>query len=248
MIKFFRKIRQKLLSENRFSKYILYAIGEIVLVVIGILIALQVNNWNTKRNEQNEIRNYFVKMRKEISEIEIYFKSIDTSLDSQYNTHKLNLSYLKSKNRDSLYLLKNTIGILASNLTTNFSSPLMDEFFEKGLLSKVQNDSIKLYLEGFKVMSNYLESYDNYLDAQYVNAIEPFFTQHINYSEVTGRRRKLIIPDGPKTDFAKFQGNLELWNLITFKIEAIEVHKQRLKASLLTLDGLDNNLKKELND
>ena len=46
MIKFFRKIRQRLLSENKFSKYLFYAIGEIVLVVIGILIALQVNNKN----------------------------------------------------------------------------------------------------------------------------------------------------------------------------------------------------------
>ncbi|MGX1927929.1 DUF6090 family protein [Flagellimonas sp. 2504JD4-2] len=49
MIKFFRKIRQKLLIENRFSKYLVYAIGEIILVVIGILIALQINNWNEER-------------------------------------------------------------------------------------------------------------------------------------------------------------------------------------------------------
>lgn len=47
MIKFFRKIRQQLLTENKLSKYLLYAIGEIILVVIGILIALQFNNWNT---------------------------------------------------------------------------------------------------------------------------------------------------------------------------------------------------------
>ena len=46
MIKFFRKIRQKMLTENKISKYLLYAIGEIVLVVIGILIALQLNNLN----------------------------------------------------------------------------------------------------------------------------------------------------------------------------------------------------------
>ena len=45
MIQFFRRIRQKLLEENRFVKYLLYALGEIVLVVIGILIALQINNW-----------------------------------------------------------------------------------------------------------------------------------------------------------------------------------------------------------
>jgi len=49
MIKFFRKIRQNLLSENKFSKYLIYAIGEIFLVVVGILIALQINNWNEER-------------------------------------------------------------------------------------------------------------------------------------------------------------------------------------------------------
>jgi hypothetical protein len=46
MIKFFKKIRQNLLKENKTGKYLKYAIGEIVLVVIGILIALQINNWN----------------------------------------------------------------------------------------------------------------------------------------------------------------------------------------------------------
>lgn len=51
MIKFFRKIRQRLLTENKFSKYLLYAIGEIVLVVIGILIALQINNWNENQKK-----------------------------------------------------------------------------------------------------------------------------------------------------------------------------------------------------
>ncbi|MFC7357689.1 DUF6090 family protein [Jejudonia soesokkakensis] len=53
MIKFFRHIRQRLLIENRFSKYLLYAIGEIILVVIGILIALQFNNWNNERQTKS---------------------------------------------------------------------------------------------------------------------------------------------------------------------------------------------------
>ena len=51
MIKFFRKIRQKMLTENNFTKYVLYAVGEIVLVVIGILIALSINNWNEKQKD-----------------------------------------------------------------------------------------------------------------------------------------------------------------------------------------------------
>lgn len=52
MIKFFRRIRQKLLSENKFSKYALYAIGEILLVIIGILIAIQIDSKNAERIER----------------------------------------------------------------------------------------------------------------------------------------------------------------------------------------------------
>jgi len=52
MINFLRKTRQQLLSQNKVSKYILYAIGEIVLVVIGILIALQINNWNEFKKDR----------------------------------------------------------------------------------------------------------------------------------------------------------------------------------------------------
>ena len=51
MISFFRKIRKKLADDNKPVKYLRYAIGEIVLVVVGILIALQVNNWNEVRKE-----------------------------------------------------------------------------------------------------------------------------------------------------------------------------------------------------
>jgi len=54
MIKFFRKIRQNLLMENKTGKYFKYAIGEIILVVIGIVIALQINNSNELRKEKNE--------------------------------------------------------------------------------------------------------------------------------------------------------------------------------------------------
>jgi len=66
MIKFFRKIRQRLLTENKFSKYLLYAIGEILLVVIGILIALQVNNQNNIRTEKQALKSYLGKIAKNV--------------------------------------------------------------------------------------------------------------------------------------------------------------------------------------
>jgi uncharacterized membrane-anchored protein YhcB (DUF1043 family) len=59
MIHFFRKIRQQLFTNNKFSKYLLYAMGEIVLVVIGILIALQINTWNNQKLlNKAEVKSY----------------------------------------------------------------------------------------------------------------------------------------------------------------------------------------------
>ena len=66
MIKFFKKIRQNLLMENKTGKYFKYAIGEIILVVIGILIALQINNWNTNKANENEAYNQLLEVQKEI--------------------------------------------------------------------------------------------------------------------------------------------------------------------------------------
>jgi len=66
MIKFFRNIRKNLLNEGKTSKYFKYAIGEIVLVVIGILIALQINNWNESRKDKNVEHNYLLRLLNDI--------------------------------------------------------------------------------------------------------------------------------------------------------------------------------------
>ena len=65
MIRFFRKIRQDLLSDNKFSKYFIYAIGEIVLVMIGILLALQVNTWNKQKNDHKEEKQILTQLKAE---------------------------------------------------------------------------------------------------------------------------------------------------------------------------------------
>ncbi|MEJ2112807.1 MAG: DUF6090 family protein [Flavobacteriaceae bacterium] len=68
MIKFFRNIRKKLLAEGKTVNYLKYAIGEIILVVIGILIALQINNWNGKRIEKSEEQNYYKNIKRQLNE------------------------------------------------------------------------------------------------------------------------------------------------------------------------------------
>ena len=67
MIPFFRKIRKKLADDNKPLKYLRYAIGEIVLVVIGILIALQINNWNESRKTQQRLTDFFTEIQNNLS-------------------------------------------------------------------------------------------------------------------------------------------------------------------------------------
>jgi hypothetical protein len=87
MIKLFRKIRQKMLTENKFSKYLIYAIGEIVLVVIGILIALSLNNWNEReKNEQKEtdhLTNFLQELKVDKLKLNTLQENFETALLSR---------------------------------------------------------------------------------------------------------------------------------------------------------------------
>lgn len=92
MINFFRKIRQSLLIDNKFSKYLLYAIGEIVLVVIGILIALSINNWNEEKKNQafekeilEQIRANLIKDKLTLEAIQANFENAMNSTDKVLN-------------------------------------------------------------------------------------------------------------------------------------------------------------------
>ena len=66
MLPFFRKIRWRLAANNQFFKYSRYAIGEIVLVVVGILIALQINNWNEEKKDLEKFNNQLIKVQDEL--------------------------------------------------------------------------------------------------------------------------------------------------------------------------------------
>lgn len=108
MIKFFRKIRYKLLGENRTRKYLKYALGEILLVVIGILIALQINNWNDQRKLKQVTTNYYeqilIDFDKEQQNIDSLLVFLENSISS-YNRYKETFKDSTSSSRETLYAL-----------------------------------------------------------------------------------------------------------------------------------------------
>ena len=82
MIKFFRRIRFDFMEGNKTIKYLKYAVGEIILVVIGILIALQINNWNTARKNKNLQKNYYVQMLQDFEKDRVRLTEANQKIDS----------------------------------------------------------------------------------------------------------------------------------------------------------------------
>ena len=158
MIKFFRHIRQNLIMENKSSKYFKYAIGEIVLVVIGILIALQVNNWNETRLEQKRIRQYAkslvqdlkndIKMLK-VSQFQAEKKFMYIDSLRQY----VNLTPLSNLSNTFLYVIAHDImyrPYLWNRATLN-------ELKNSGGLRYITNDSLQKKLVAYESFSNHLD-------------------------------------------------------------------------------------------
>ena len=86
MIPFFRRIRRKLANDNQFLKYSRYAIGEIVLVVVGILIALQINTWNDRKKEVAKFNNQLIKVQ---DELERNLSSYNSTIESNQEQDSL---------------------------------------------------------------------------------------------------------------------------------------------------------------
>ena len=97
MIKFFRKIRQKLLSENKFSKYLIYAIGEIFLVVIGILIALQINNWNEEKKTKAVEIEILTQFKEDLNDDIESINRVEFWIRKVINSSNIVVDHLKNK-------------------------------------------------------------------------------------------------------------------------------------------------------
>jgi len=151
MLKFFRKIRQQLLSENRFSKYLIYAVGEIVLVVIGILIALQVNNWNEQRKLENTGQEYVYEIYKELKTERSNIDSILSSLSTQYSGTEYVLSVIESEKqniKDTIQFTKHfwsttRLFIIERDLNT------FDKLKSSGQSALLKNDSLSTMVDRF---------------------------------------------------------------------------------------------------
>jgi hypothetical protein len=250
MIKFFRKIRQNLLMENKTGKYLKYAIGEILLVVIGILFALQINNWNNNKNEKAELENYYTKIHEEITITQKRFNWYKASLDTLNQHNNRSLGIINLKNKDSLYLLKETLGDLGTDYTSGFIFPIINEFLNEGYLAKIKNDSLKLGFQYFSIALNDLNSNDEYISNQYSTSIEPYFYNTINYAEVVhgGGNLTKLKKGGPITNYEQFYDNLELWNLLTFKVETTIIQQQLLDRLYGALEFVDEKIQEKLNN
>jgi len=148
MIKFFRKIRQNLLSEGKTGKYLKYAIGEIILVVIGILIALSINNWNENRKTINTQEKYLILLKKETDANREELNRVLTRVDSTFKAQKYLISNFMTLSEIELdSVLQHAIG---PQTRINFETSVLSELKITGQLKNITNDKLRKYLVGIE--------------------------------------------------------------------------------------------------
>ena len=147
MIKFFRKIRERLLAENKFSKYLIYAIGEIVLVVIGILIALSINNWNEERKNRILEQEILIQLKEEhetnLAQLEQKISMRNEIINASMDV----LSYIDNANSE---IDKDTLisKIRLLGLDPTFD-PIQNDLINSGNIRLIKNKHLK------KLLSNW---------------------------------------------------------------------------------------------
>jgi hypothetical protein len=142
MIKFFRKIRQHLISEGKTEKYLKYAVGEIVLLMIGILLALQINNWNNERIEynleSNILKEILVNLEKDVINLNSKIKFNENQIKK--NMEVLKHLKLKTPLTDSL---KHSYGNLTGRGTFEPIIVAYENLKSKGI-DIIRNDSLRI--------------------------------------------------------------------------------------------------------
>jgi len=144
MLTFFRKIRQQLLLENKLSRYLIYAFGEILLVMIGILLALQVNNWN----ELNQRKNTEQKMLEELL-VNLRADSVDNSINIKWYERTAQSAQIIVETLESKTPWHDSLATHYGNIFTFGISTLNKSAYEnlKSIgFNLISNDSIRIAL------------------------------------------------------------------------------------------------------
>ncbi|WP_412560786.1 DUF6090 family protein [Winogradskyella sp. MIT101101] len=233
------------MSENKTSRYFKYAIGEIVLVVIGILIALQLNNWNQDRIFKQKMESYYLNLYEEIktNETSTNLKiGVQEKLQKQL---KVALQILSANDFSKRAELQVNLGAMATAWTGDFSLNVFNEFIAQDLLSKVEDKELKHLLTQLKKNLENMVSMDNYTVNQYTNLIEPFVVNTLNYSAIALPRYKVGLVEGSQPlDFESIYNSNKLWNVLTIKLETTNLNIRDLNRLKLNFQQLEAKLKK----
>lgn len=144
MLSFLRKLRKSLINSGSAQKYLLYALGEILLVMIGILLALQVNNWNEKRKDQKRLTNHFLELKSELQNDSLNLENIIKQIRVRHD-QTLQLSQFintNSSNVDTSALLK---GLIAAEAYGFFSTSqaTYSNLIGSGDIQLIKNSTLK---------------------------------------------------------------------------------------------------------
>ncbi len=153
MITLFRKIRQKLIFENKIGNYLKYAIGEILLVVIGILIALQVNNWNENRKNKREgmaiLSNLKSELKEDFSMMAYTIERLESRKASADFLYQLITNETENIEMDSAAIVE---ALMRSGYIHKFvpSFAVYNEIQNSGKLNLIRSENIKKHLAIYK--------------------------------------------------------------------------------------------------
>ena len=177
MFKFFRQIRQNLISEGKTAKYFKYAIGEIVLVVIGILIALQINNWNETRKTNKQLHGYLKSISKNIQSDTTEINQIK-NLRIQHN--QAAKDYMTCIFQDSMSLeLVSRIAPVVGEQYLNVNTSGFDALKNSGFIANLQGsdieDAIFDYYAFFEEIHESETSLNNFIENMEVGLFDSTF-------------------------------------------------------------------------
>ena len=185
MINFFRKIRQEYFGKNRFGSYLLYGLGEIFLVMIGILLALQVNNWNENRKQRTEeiatlknVREDYVNSIKELKENNSLRKRIISTTRSLYEIIGNNQGPYTRYELDSL------MSELFLNPTYNGQSETLNILFNSGKINIINNDSIKNALVLWPQLISDITEDEVYSSNINFNELQPLVKRYVSLRKI----------------------------------------------------------------